>query len=286
MNEEQLAERQYGLITRAQARRTLSESAVDRRLASGRWTAVLPGVYRIVGAPVTGRQRAMAATLWGGDAAAISHTTAGRLLRLGVPHRDMHLTVDRRGLHANGVTVHHSALTRADRVAVDGIPCTCAARTLVDCAPFLDGEMLETAFEQARRMGLTSIAAVEKRLARRRPGVAKIRAVLAHAEARPRESRLEVKFARLLRTSGLPAPVTQFAIAGYRVDNAWLGLRVVAECDGFRWHGQRLQWKRDRRRIAAIEAEDWHVIHVTWEDVTERPNETLARVAIALRRAA
>jgi very-short-patch-repair endonuclease len=57
----------------------------------------------------------------------------------------------------------------------------------------------------------------------------------------------------------------------------------VCECDGFEWHGDRLRWKRDRRRIAAIEAAGWRVVHVTWEDVTRYPVETLDRLALALR---
>ena len=113
-----------------------------------------------------------------------------------------------------------------------------------------------------------------------------MRDVLAHADLRPKESRLEVKTAVLLRRSRLPKPVTQLAIAGYRVDFAWPAVRVVCECDGFAWHGDRLQWKRDRRRVAKIEAADWRVVHVTWDDVTKRPGETLDRLALAVRRAA
>src|SRR5437763_1135961 len=112
-------------------------------------------------------------------------------------------------------------------------------------------------------MGLTSTAAVAAQLSRGRAGSAQLRQVVAHAEARPRESRLEVKLARLLRTSGLPKPVPQFVIGRYRVDYAWTLFRIVCECDGFEWHGGRLQWKRDRRRIAAIEAQGWRVVHVT-----------------------
>jgi very-short-patch-repair endonuclease len=74
----------------------------------------------------------------------------------------------------------------------------------------------------------------------------------------------------------------QHPIASYRVDRAWPERRVVAECDGFQFHGQHLQWKRDRRRIAAIEAAGWRILHVTWDDVTFRAHETLARLSHAL----
>ena len=58
---------------------------------------------------------------------------------------------------------------------------------------------------------------------------------------------------------------------------------VALECDGFAWHGNRLRWKRDRRRVAQIEALGWRIIFVTWDDVTLHPDETLHRVALALR---
>ncbi len=288
MDVEGLAERQYGLVTRAQANSFLTESAIDRRIANGRFRVVHPGVYRISGAPPNARQRAMAAALWGGSEAAVSHNTSARLLRLpGIPHDRIQLTVPRAsGLRSDELRVHRAVLSRRDRVYVDGIPCTSASRTLLDCAPLLDGEALETALERARRLGLTSIEAVTRQLGRGHPGSVKLRQVLQHLDARPKESRLEVKLARLLRKSGLPQPIAQFAVGAYRVDYAWPFFRVVCECDGFEWHGDRLCWKRDRRRVAAIEAADWHVVHVTWDDVISRPDETLHRLQLALQRAA
>jgi very-short-patch-repair endonuclease len=284
MNVYELAARQYGVISRAQARTVMSSSAVDRRIANGHFVVVHPAVYRIRGAPVTGRQRAMAATPWGGDTAVVSHSTGARLLRLdAIPASDLHLTVNRRGLESGVVVVHGGLVSRADRVTVDGIPCTSATRTLIDCAPFVDGETLETAFELARRMGLTSIRAVEQRIGRARPGTTMMRDVLRHAAVRPKESRLEVKFARLLRSSALPRPQPQIEIGEYRVDYLWPRYKAVCECDGFEWHGSRLQWKRDRRRIAAIEAAGYRVTHVTWDDVTKYPTETLARIGRTLR---
>ena len=58
---------------------------------------------------------------------------------------------------------------------------------------------------------------------------------------------------------------------------------VVIECDGFRWHGNRLQWKLDRARLAAIETRGWRVVTVNWADVVERPDETATRIRIATR---
>lgn len=62
--------------------------------------------------------------------------------------------------------------------------------------------------------------------------------------------------------------------------------RIGCECDGFEHHGSRLAWKRDRGRLATIEAAGWRIVHVTWADVTRDPGQTLDRIAIALTAAA
>lgn len=290
-----IAEQQFGVFARAQAQAAgLSERAMSRRVMTGRWVEVFPSVYRLPGATRTGRQRAMAAVLWGGDESAISHTTAGRLLRLDAVRSDgLHLTVPRSlGRRPRDLVQHRMQLSRRDLLTVDGIRCTTAGRTIIDCAAVLSDEDLEDAFEQARRMGLTSAAALtrlaEELCGRGRPGSARVKRLVA-AQApgdRALESRLEVKLARLLRKSGLAPPVRQHPVGRFRLDFAWPALRVACECDGFEHHGSRLAWKRDRSRLAAIEAAGWRIVHVTWGDVTQQTDRTLDRLTIATRKAA
>jgi very-short-patch-repair endonuclease len=192
-----------------------------------------------------------------------------------------------------GSVVHRSRhLSWIDRRTVDGIPITSPARTIVDLAGVLGPEALEAAFESARRMGLVSATQLEARFValggKGRPGSAKVRALIEAHRAEPAlASRLEVRAARLFRASGLPRPMRQHAIVAgdgrrYRLDFAWPGARVAAECDGFAWHGNRLQWKRDRRRTADIEMLGWRTVFVTWDDVVQRPDQTVDRVALAL----
>ena len=289
------AEEQFGAFSRVQAAAAgLSEEAMSRRVMTGRWVEVLPAVYRLPGAAPTGRQRAMAAVLWGGSESAISHTTAALLLRLdAVKFDQLHLTLPQTfGRRAPGFVVHRMAsLPRRDLVTVDGIRCTSATRTIIDCASMLHEEALETAFEHARRMGLTSVAALaaraEELCGRGRPGSTGVRRLLGvQLGERALESRLEVKLARLLRRSGLPAPQRQHPVARFRLDFAWPAVRVACECDGFEHHGARLAWKRDRARLAAIEAAGWRIVHVTWDDVSQSAAQTLDRLALSLRDAA
>jgi very-short-patch-repair endonuclease len=296
MNEEErrlaeLASRRFGVVTRSEALALgMSLRTVQRRASDGVWEELFPRVYRLPGTPRTGRQLAMAATLWGGGGAAISHTTAGRLLRLdGVRAEALHLTVPRSGRRSDAAVLHRVIeLPRIDRTTVDGIPCTSATRTVIDCAECLGAEALEVAFESARRMGLTSTRALAQRadaLCRRgKPGSAAIKTLLAHQRERDPalQYRLEVKTSRLLRAHKLPTPVRQFAIGKYRIDLAYPLQRVGLECEGFEYHGNRLTWKRDKRRTAWIEAQDWRLLFLTWDDVTNRPDETIERIRLAL----
>ncbi len=203
----------------------------------------------------------MAACLWLGDDAAVSHTTAARLLSFdGLPKKVLlHLSVplDRRrsAVKPRPFVLHRVAqLEGQDRIEVDGI----AAR-------------------------FTQVAGRGKK------GSAKVRRLLEHQHVgtRPLESPLEVKLWRLLRDSHLPMPERQVTLAPpsgaiYRVDFLWREHRVVVECDGFEAHAGHLRWKRDRRRLADIELLGHRVTHVTWDDVARRPGDTLRRITLAL----
>jgi very-short-patch-repair endonuclease len=292
------AEEQFGVVTRAQALSAgLSEDQTDYRLAQGRFEILFPSTYRVAGSPNTGRQRAMAALLWLGSNAAVSHLTAATLLRLdGCRTQQLHVTVprrERRRAATDLLTVHRATtLPWWDCVTVDGLRCTSASRTLVDLAPSLDAEALEVAFESARRMGLTSARGLERSasqlLAASRRGAPAIRELLGHQREGDRalQYRLEVKTERLLRAGDLPRLERQVVVGPYRIDFALPPLLYGIECEGFDYHGSRLAWKRDKRRTSFLEAQGWQLTFVSWDDVTLRPQETLQRVSLALDRAA
>jgi hypothetical protein len=202
--------RQHAAISHAQALKAgLTGAAVSRRVDSGRWTRLLPRVYRVGGSPATGRQGMMAAALWAGDGALLSHRAAGVLHGLdGVNADRLEVTASRR--LRSGVVLAHFAppFTVIDRDVVDGIPATSATRTLIDLAGTLDTDSLELALEDALRRGLTSRARMGYRLrelaGRGREGCAALRALLEDGRERARSgSAPEVRLRRLFsgRTS-------------------------------------------------------------------------------------
>jgi very-short-patch-repair endonuclease len=294
-----LAARQHGLFTRAQARALgARDDDIDRRIGSGRWELVLPAVLRVAGVPSGEAQRHAAAALWCAPDGVLSQHTAASRYALDAIGKDARLHVlvpSARALsRQSGLVVHRTAvLDEVDRYVVDGIPVTSPARTIIDLAGSLHAEALEAAFESARRAGLLTATQLAQRFevlgGKGRAGSRKIRALLEQVAGDvPAGSRLEVRVARALRRSGLPAAVRQHPVttaegSRHRLDFAWPERLVGLECDGFAWHGDRLQWKRDRRRIAAIESLGWRLVFVTWDDVTRRVDEMLHRVELALR---
>jgi very-short-patch-repair endonuclease len=280
-----LAERQYGVFTHAQALACgLSDRQVERRVTSGSFGRVYAGVYRIPGSYRSARRRAMALVLWCGDEALLSHHSAASLLRIPASDDVWHISADRRVQRSlPDLRLHRPTnLIQRDRTQVDGLPCTSGTRTIIDLATVLDHEEFEHAFDTARRYGLTTIGALERRAAELARVPKGVQHVLRVASTRPTESRLEAKAARLLREHGLFPPTTQFRVGCYRIDFAWPDLALALEPDGFEWHGSRLAWKRDRRRIAYLEDAGWRLVHWTWEDVTARPGQAIARLRRAL----
>jgi len=63
-----------------------------------------------------------------------------------------------------------------------------------------------------------------------------------------------------------------------RVDFKLVGVPVVVESDGRANHSSRLDWQHDLDRCNLLTALGLGAIHVTWDKVTNRPDEFLAEV--------
>jgi very-short-patch-repair endonuclease len=68
-----------------------------------------------------------------------------------------------------------------------------------------------------------------------------------------------------------------------RVDLAWPEQRVAVEYDGL-WHGTPAQFHRDRRRLNALVAAGWTVIHVTSAQLRTGLEQTIRQIRSALAR--
>jgi very-short-patch-repair endonuclease len=65
------------------------------------------------------------------------------------------------------------------------------------------------------------------------------------------DSELEQLLLPIARAAGLPEPLTQVYVNGYRVDFYWPELRIVVEADSLRFHRTPAQQRRDAERDQA-----------------------------------
>lgn len=283
-----LAERRLGLFTREDARSAgVPARTFDRRVTSGRWVRVHPGVYRVEGGSRSREQGILAACLWGGVRAVASHRAAAFLWCFPKVSAADEITVERRLVRA-GVTVHRQPLVETDRTRIGPIPVTSPARTLLDLGAVLP-RAVPGSLDDALRRGLVRASQLRDALdAWAGSGVRGTAPLRAAFEQRAgvsgtAESLLEVGFLRAVRRSGLPEPKLQHPIRDLRgrriarVDFAYPERRLAIEADGFRFHGGLADWRRDVERGNRLQEAGWTVLRVTWQDL-EHPRELIRRL--------
>lgn len=281
-----LAERQHGVVSWSQLIALgLGAGAIKHRIAIGRLHRIHRGVFAVGHSRVTPRGHWMAAVLSCGTAALLSHRSAGVLWGV-APYSGRWIDVTAAGSRRRNrgrVAVHGCRLDPNDHADCDGIPVTTVARTLFDLAEVVDARRLERAFENADRMRLLDLAAVDQ-VVLRNPGRRALRPLLALLPSlRPApetRSELERAFLDLCRHAGLPPPLTNATIGGIEVDAFWPDHNLVVELDGYEFHRTRAAFERDRARDAALQAAGHRVVRLTHRRLTVGP----AAVATLIRR--
>jgi len=283
----ELAAGQHGLVTRAQLLASgLSRDAIRWRVRVGRLRPVQRGIY-LVGPLEHPRMRERAAVLACGAGAVVSHRSAGHLWGVcearGGPV-EVSLPSGNRGRRP-GVRPHRVRLRRDEVTALDGIPVTTPARTILDLAAQASFREVEQAVALAERCGLVGREELERIVARypRRAGVRVLRAILG-AAAGPALTRSEgeERLLALIRKGRLPEPELNVTVERFEVDFLWRRARLVVEVDGFAFHGSRVRFERDRQRDAALAAAGFRVMRVTWRQLASEPEALLVRLAQAL----
>jgi very-short-patch-repair endonuclease len=264
----------------------VGRGAIAHRLSRGALCRVLPGVFSIGHEPLAPLALETAALLWIGRDCALSHTSAASIWGL-VPGSDtVHVTVLGRDVRFQpGVrTSRVRDLDPRDVRVRDGLPVTAPARTLIDLAG-LASEQLESALAQARVARLVNDRDLARAIDRspRRRGVATLRRLLelerGHARTR---SEAERRFTALVHAARLPGPVANVRVSGYEVDFLWATARLVVEVDGYRYHGHRAAFERDRIRDQVLATSGYRVLRVTWRQLVDEPLPLVARIAQAL----
>lgn len=280
--------RQFGLISRKQAREVLTKRQVEIRTASGEWIIEREGIYRLRSAPPSWEGDVLARILER-DAVA-SHRTAAALWGL-----------DRRGKRVPEITVPYGRRPRnepgmhvsrqwdrRDELERLGIPCTGLNRTILDCAAVTNWRHVELLAEAAIRKNMTSWQQLRSTLIvhsqRGRDGCGTLRRLLDDRAGTPGVTRSDFSLlvVNLLRRNGLPEPVVEYAVsdrAGEHIlslDLAWPDRKKAWELDGLEWHFGRTDVERDRRKRNALVNEGWVLQEVLWSMYADAPDDLVA----------
>jgi hypothetical protein len=298
---EELASRQYGLITRVQAIELgLTERQIRTRKSSTVWDSLLPNVFRVAGAPESWMQRLCAACLWAGDTAVASHYAAGALWQLdGYFQGRIEISSSKflRAPTKMAVTVHHSRdLDRRDRWRTKGIPVTNIERTIIDLAGVRTARATEKTLDNALVRELTTVKKLRCRLedlrAHGRPGIALLTKLLKEREGNAiGDSNLEEDILKAIRKAGLPEPTLQYEVYDSeglfirKIDIAYPEHGILIEADSYLWHSAKSKFDKDLSDRNRMEAAEYKVLHVTKKMLKERPQEFTRQLAAMLARA-
>jgi very-short-patch-repair endonuclease len=154
-------------------------------------------------------------------------------------------------------------------------------RTLLDLAATRPLPEVEPACSEALALELVTA----DQLAHQQGRGAAVLARLTGDGIAPTRSELERRFLKGVLRAGLPHPKVNAKLGRYTVDFYWPEQRLVVELDGYRFHGHRLAFERDRVRDAELHLLGYTVLRFTWRQL--RDEAAIARFLSprALRRA-
>lgn len=270
----------------------MSRRGVARRASQRRLFRVHNSVFCLHPPPCSRHQEYLAAVYVCGRGTFISDEAAGWLLG-GIespPSAPIVTNRTRAGRENEAFEVHRRDVEPRDVFKWHGIPCTRPERTVLDCAASASIEQLEEL--------LMALDSKEPRIDRHRldalvaqssgrQGIRNLRFLITD-DPKETDSVNERRMLRICRRHGVPDPETQYEIraAGktYRADFCWPELRLVVECDSWRWHGGKLKTEDDTARDQDLAIAGWIVVHFTRNQIKLDPVGTgLKLVALTSR---
>lgn len=285
---DELLRRQHGVLSRDQARAAgVSPRALRGRVRRGQLVEVFPGVHRSASHPASMDGLLVAASLWARPDGVLHGAAAACVLGMITPLPSwlpgpVGVTVPGRSRRRApaGIRLRRRDLDPRDRLVHRGIAITArgltaleAAIALPDGAAFLDRVL-------QRGLPLDEVYAAYTR-AVGAVGAPRARDLLVEAADRA-DSRAERRLIGHLRRAGVDGWVRGLPFGVWTIDVAFPGPRVAIEVDGWAFHCDPARFRTDRRKQNALVAAGWTVLRFTWQDVRDRPEETVRRIRAAL----
>lgn len=266
-------------------RRGVTQHALVDAHRTGRLVRIQHGIYG-VGLPEGTESLRAAVAVSGG---VVSHDSAALLWGLEMVHQPaLVVTVAR---NCSRRTVSGCRIVRADLLETEvrgGLRVTTALRTVIDCARTLPLAEAVVIADSALRKGLVTVDELQSEAEKRhRRNAAEVRRVVQSVDPKS-ASVLESLLRVLLTENGLAPDKTQFPVFDEEgnlvawVDFAYLLARLLVEADGFEFHRERADYRKDRRRANAFCRLGWRLLRFSWEDVRFDPAYVVAAVAFEL----
>lgn len=272
------------MITGAQARVAgMSQDMIEYRVRSRAWRRLSRGVFFVENRPFTDEARIRAA-VWGyGDHATASGLSAAWWLGLTRFAPDIaEVTVPRNANQPRrpGIRVRRRDLPTADVIDVRGLQVTSTPLTTLEAAVRAGGgpKLFDSALQ--RHVDLPALWTAQLRNKGRHGSPAARRLLRAATDGT--RSQAERILARLLTKAGITDWKSNYPIAGYKVDFAFVGPNIALEADGLAFHSDADDFHNDRIRQNAITLAGWTVLRFTWIDLTEYPHRVIAVIRNAL----
>jgi len=250
---------------------------VDHRAAREGWRQIHDGVYALCQAPLTQRQRWIAAVLTAphtylfADSACACHGFAD--------HRGGDEIVVRPGSGGRrqhpGILVARSTELGNHTMRREGIPLVTPPMALVSVAARWVSWELERAFREAIRLKTTTANDISRALNGQR-GTRVLRSLCDRYATIPYHrcrSDAESRGLEVLHDAGVPPPEVNVRVAGREGDFVWRNRRLIIEIDGPQWH---LFADQDAIKQAIWEGAGYTVRRIPSDDVYFRPERLLA----------
>jgi very-short-patch-repair endonuclease len=240
-----IAREQHGIVTTRQlVAAGLSESAISKRVRSGKLYRVHQGVYSVGHDGLSEEERWMAAVLACGPGAVLSHGSAAvhwELLRLLEGPIDVTVPTHNGRKRRRGIRLHRCQSLGGAPFSTGGlekrpahlvtvrrrIPVTTVPRTLEDLRRSeLRPSLVRRAIRQAEFLRLP----------------------MGDIETDGTRSDLERDFLRLWRRHHVPRPEVNVPIGKVTVDFLWPRERLIVETDSYATHGGSIAFEDDRAR--------------------------------------
>ena len=254
---------QHGVVARRQLLRAgLSRRAVDHLIGRGSLLPLYRGVYAVGHRPVGVRSREMAVVLMGG-VRALAWQSALAMWAMTRPWLGPVHALGAKSRSGPGFVIHRTRdLPPEDLTTNWGIPVTTPLRTLLDLSQTLSLDALDAALAEALVRKLVRLEDVQAR------ATGRLRELL--STAAPTKSRLERDLRRILHEHGLPQPVSNGFACGYEVDLQWPQQRLIAEVDGWLYHGHQRAFETDRERDLVLATHGWQTVRLTAAQLERR----------------